>query len=84
VKQHLLLLRFIDLYLLERLRTLLQSLRAAQVNLLLDKKEGWSILAQLPLTLPEPLVDPHFRHFPGRRKWAMRGLEAAEEKVADN
>ena len=40
VKQHLLLLNRIVLCLLERLRTLLQNLRAVQVNWLLNKTQG--------------------------------------------
>jgi hypothetical protein len=57
--QHLRLLRLIVLYLLERLRALLQSLRAAQVKLVAQQEERLVNLAQLPLTLLEPLVDPN-------------------------
>lgn len=40
-------------------------------------------LAQVPLTMPEPLVEPNLRHFPSSRKRAITGLEAAEEEEAD-
>ena len=40
-------------------------------------------LAQVPLTMLEPLVEPNLRHFLSSRKRAMTGLEAAEEEEAD-
>jgi hypothetical protein len=40
-------------------------------------------LAQVPLTLLEPLIEPDLRHFLSSRKRAMTGFEAAEEEEAD-
>jgi hypothetical protein len=53
-----------------------------EVDIVINSERTAS-LALLPLTIPEPLVEPNLRYLPSSRKRAMTGLEAAEEEGAE-